>query len=161
MGGSGRCSFCGAAFAAIAATTTSSAATTALGGGCGRRCRFGRRFSWLRFGFGIRVGLGFGRSRFVGNHERFKHGGILFERSAGFRNRERRRCKLAKVELRIGNELAAEARGSFLRLRFPIRAAKTRRSGGVPLRGFRILAGCFENAREFERDHRVLRLFIK
>ena len=55
----------------------------------------------------------------------------------------------------------AEPDRRFLRLGFPIGSAKAFRSGEVPFGGFGILAGGFEIASQFKRDHGIARFFIQ
>lgn len=47
------------------------------------------------------------------------------------------------------------ARGGFLRFGLPVSAAEAFAGGGIPLRGFGILAGSFQMTRQLKRDHGV------
>ena len=55
----------------------------------------------------------------------------------------------------------AESDRRFLRLGFPIRAAKAFRSGEVPFGGIGILASSFEIARQLKRNHGISGFFIQ
>src|ERR1700722_14213509 len=55
----------------------------------------------------------------------------------------------------------AESHGRFLRLGFPVRAAKAFRSGEVPFGGFRILTGGFEIACQLKRNHGVAGFLVQ
>ena len=65
------------------------------------------------------------------------------------------------VNARVTITSVAEARGRLLRFRFPVGAAEMLGCGGVPLRGFCVLAGGFKNTSQLERNHRILRFFVK
>ncbi len=100
-------------------------------------------------------------------HRRFQRFYIRFERQARLlgRNHGRRQGKLARRRARCfhrklsGNP--AQTHRRFLRLHFPIRAAKSFCRRRIPFRGVRVLSRRFEILRQFERHHRVPRLLIK
>src|SRR5271167_2474250 len=141
----------GFAFAAVAATSTAAAAAFFLWRVGGFSDRF--RGGLLDIGFGFRrSGRSFGR------------GGILFWRESrlGNGNGRRRQHKIARRMRRIdGGNFLTEPDSRFLRLGFPIRSTKTVRRGEVPFGGFGILAGGFEIAGQFKRNHGIAGFFIQ
>ncbi len=80
----------------------------------------------------------------------------------GIANRKRRQHEIARRMSWINSRnFRAESDGRFLRFGFPIRSAKTIRGGQIPFSGFGILAGSFEIARQFKRNHGIAGFFIQ